>query len=75
MYCSPGTIQATIKQKLLPPMQCFNKQVNFDSLYGTCMLKFFDAIYSDTALITYLNVNNDLFISIISLAYLPSAPV
>lgn len=31
----------TIEQYVLPPMLCFSSDVNFESLYGMCLLGFY----------------------------------
>ena len=64
-------MHAIIKQKLLPPIDCFNKQVNLESLYGGIVLLFESARIA----MTCLKVISDLLISILSFAYFPSVPV
>lgn len=69
-------MQAIIRLQEFPPIDCFNIEVSFESLYGTCVF-YFPLPLPDSAkiLITCLKVNKDLFISMLYLASLPSVPV
>ena len=61
----------------LPPSDCLSSEVSFESRYGIWLLRvlrFFDEL-SAKAVITCLSVNNDLLISMASLAARPVFPV
>jgi hypothetical protein len=69
-------IQAIIRQYELPPMDCFRIDVSFESLYGTCTFYLFLFLLTSANIdITCLNVNKDLFMSILYFANLPYVPV
>lgn len=70
-------MQAIIKEYEFPPIDCLSNDVNFESRYGTyCLSSFFvRLLFSARILITCLKVNKDLFISMLYLAWRPSAPV
>lgn len=60
----------------LPPNDCFNKDVSFESLYGIWPAKvFFFFEPSAKLVITYLKVKRDLLMSMASLAARPVFPV
>ena len=74
---SLGERHAIIKAYELPPSDYLRRHVNFESLYGIWLnwFLFFALDISARDVITFLRVNSDLLISILSYYARPFAPV
>ena len=73
---SEGERHAIMSEYEFPPKLDFSKEVNLESLYGMWLARdIFFLLPSARLVITCLRVNNDLFISMASLAARPDAPV
>lgn len=67
-------MQAIIRQKLLPPIDCFKIEVSLESLYGTYCFYYLLSLgfeFYDKMFITCRSVNKDLLISMLYFANFP----